>query len=532
MRSVPVPSAAVSGPHEAHPLLSGRRGLGLAAVCTLLFLTFLDNTIVSVALGDIQSRLSAGVQSLQWIVNGYALVFASMMLFAGVLGDKVGQRKVMFTGAAIFCAGSVLCALAPDATTLISGRAVMGLGAAASEPGTLAMLRHLYPDRGQRARATGVWAAVSGLALALGPVIGGVIVGLSDWRWIFWFNLFFGVLALAIGAAVLPEVAHTPSRRIDFVGATLGALCLSLLVFGVIRGETDGFGTAYVVTLIVLSGVAAAAFVTWQWRARDPLVPPQFLRSATFNVPNVVAFAAYFGTFAVFFFAALYMNIVLGYGGLRIAAQFVPMMLVMIGASLATGRWLAATGSRRPIVSGSFIFAIGLLLAARALGPHQTYLPVAGALAVAGLGIGITVVPTAFAVVTAVPEDRAGMASSAVNTSREIGAVIGTAVLGAIVNASLVSNATAQLDALGLGSLKGFVTSAILNGGIDIGGSVSGSDPDTQKLVQALYDAFHSGLEVALLLSAATVFVAGTLAALTLRDQPAHELGKARPDLS
>ena len=178
----------------------GGRTLALATLCTLLFLTFLDNTVVSVALGDIQFSLQANVSDLQWVVGAYALTFASLMLACGMIGDELGRKKVMLTGVGVFCAGSVLSALAPNVQTLIAGRAIMGLGAAASEPGTLSVLRHIYTDERARTRAVGVWAAVSGLALALGPVIGGAIVGAWSWRGIFWFNLFFGLAALLVAA--------------------------------------------------------------------------------------------------------------------------------------------------------------------------------------------------------------------------------------------------------------------------------------------------------------------------------------------
>src|SRR5690348_1769695 len=232
-------------------MVAPRRGtaFALAAVCTLLFLTFLDNTVVSVALGDIQSSLHAGIQSLQWVVNGYALVFASVMLAAGAIADEFGHRKVLLAGAGVFCGGSVLCALAPTSSLLIAGRAVMGLGAAGSEPGTLAILRYLYPERRQRARATGVWAAVSGLALALGPVIGGVLVGLGGWRAIFWFNLAFGAAALIVGSRLLPETSEADAYRVDTAGALLGAAALSLFVFAVIEGETAGFTSHEVLAL-------------------------------------------------------------------------------------------------------------------------------------------------------------------------------------------------------------------------------------------------------------------------------------------
>src|SRR6201993_1085305 len=183
----------------------GGQGLALATLCTLLFLTFLDNTVVSVALGDVQVSLKANVSDLQWVVGAYALTFASLMLACGMIGDELGRKKVMLTGVGVFCAGSVLSALAPNVQTLIAGRAVMGLGAAASEPGTLSMLRHLYPDARARNRAIGVWAATSGFALAAGPVVGGVLTGVWSWRGIFWFNLAFGLAVLIVAAVIPPE---------------------------------------------------------------------------------------------------------------------------------------------------------------------------------------------------------------------------------------------------------------------------------------------------------------------------------------
>jgi len=516
-------SVAYDGPKLLH---GGRRGFALAAVCTLLFLTFLDNTIVSIALGDIQQDTHAGVQALQWIVNAYALVFASMMLVAGALGDRFGHRKVMFFGATIFAAGSVICALAASSGLLIAGRAVMGLGAAASEPATLAMLRHLYPARRERARATGVWAAVSGLALALGPVIGGVIVGVANWHWIFWFNLAFGLAALAVGATLLPETAKATGRRIDVLGAVLGAGALSMLVFAVLEGETNGFGAVIVVVLFCCAVVVGIGFVWWQHKAREPLVEPRVARDPMFAASNMVAFAAYFGTFAVFFFCALYLHVVAEQSGLRIAAQFLPMAVAMILASLATGRWIARTGARRPIGLGCLLFAGGLAFTDQVLNPHQTYLPLAAALTLVGIGIGIVVVPTAYAAVGSVPLQRAGMASSAVNTSREIGAVAGTAVLGAIVNSSLISHLNSQLEKLGLGTLKGFVIPEVLHGGAAFttsgGGSVASraTTPLAKKLLQSVYDAFYAGLHICLNLSAAIVLLAGVVAMFVMRHEP------------
>src|ERR1700677_2435847 len=201
-------TGAVPGMETKEGGLGSRaQSAALATLCIVLFLTFLDNTVVSVGLADVQSSLHAGITSLQWVVNGYALTFAAFMLAGGTLGDMLGRKKVMLAGVAVFCAGSVVAATAPNVDLLIGGRIIMGLGAAASEPGTLSIIRHVYPDRRTRADALGVWAAVSGLALALGPVIGGVLVGVSDWRAIFWFNLAVGTVAFVMALAWVPETS-------------------------------------------------------------------------------------------------------------------------------------------------------------------------------------------------------------------------------------------------------------------------------------------------------------------------------------
>ncbi len=496
-------------------------GLALAALCTLLFLTFLDNTVVSVALGDVQSSLGAGVQSLQWVVNGYALVFASVMLAAGAIGDEFGHRKVMLAGAGVFCAGSIICAVAPSSAVLIGGRAVMGLGAAGSEPGTLSMLRHLYPDARRRARAIGVWAAVSGLALALGPVIGGVLVGLGSWRWIFWFNLILGAGALVVGAALLPETSNPQAHRVDAAGALLGASTLALFVFAVINGETDGFASASVLTLFACSAAACAAFVWWQLRARHPLLELDYLKNRAATTSNIVAFAAYFGTFGIFFFSALYLRVVVGFSGYRIAAQFLPMMVLIIVAALLSGRWTARIGPRVPVVTGCLLFGAGLLLTDQYLGKHPAYLPLAISLGIAGAGVGVTVVPTTFAATSAVRPERVGMASSTVNTSREVGAVLGTAVLGAIVNAQLTGHLTDQLRKLGVpASFQGIVIDAVEHGGLPSGSQTSAAVQQygslVNKVIDAAYNAFYAGLHAALLMSAVVVLCAALVAAVGL----------------
>jgi EmrB/QacA subfamily drug resistance transporter len=511
-------------------------GLALAALGTILFLTFVDNTIVSVGLGNMQTDLKASIADLQWVVGGYALTFASLMLACGMIGDEFGRKKVMLTGAGVFCAGSVLCALAPNAPVLIAGRAVMGLGAAASEPGTLSVLRHMYTDRRARARAVGVWAAVSGLALALGPVIGGALVGAWNWRGIFWFSFFFGLAALLVAAIVVPESSDHRQLRVDTGGTLLGAGALATLMFAIIDAETSSFSAPAVIALLCAAAVLAAAFLLWERRAVSPLLELRLFRSARFTVPNVVAFCTYFATFAIFFFTALYLNEVVSASGYRIALVFAPMTVCMIVASLLAGRWTGRAGRsspRWPVVIGCAAFAAGLLLANPLITPHPDYLALALALALAGAGIGITVVPVTTTVLNAVPAERSGMAASATNTSREIGAVTGVAILGSLVFSRLNSSLTTHLEQLNVPasakaeilSFKSLIISFIETGQTGGNTSYASYGGIVKQVIGAAYESFAEGLHASFYLSAGLVTAAGLLAAVTLGGTP----GDAEP---
>jgi EmrB/QacA subfamily drug resistance transporter len=525
-----IPSASLPVSGQVPAARRGGRPLALAVLCTILFLTFLDNTVVSVALGSVQGELHAGVTALQWVVGAYALTFAGTMLAFGMVADEFGRKRVMLIGAGVFCAGSVLAALAPNTGTLIAARAVMGLGAAASEPGTLSMLRHLYDDERTRTRALGVWTAVSGLALAAGPVVGGALVGVWNWRAIFWFNLAFGLAALAAGVMVLPENADPDAHRVDITGAVLGAAALAALAFAVINAESIGFSAPSVLLLLCVSAVAAVAFFWRESRAAHPLLDLRFLRVPRFVAANMVSFCAYFATFAVFFFTALYLEEVVGDSGYQIALVFLPMTSLMIAAALVAGRWTSAVGPKWSIFIGCLLFSAGLMLTTFSLSPSPAYAPLAAALALTGIGIGTTVVPSTSAALSAVPAERSGMAASAANTSREIGAVTGVAILGALVNSQLQSSLVSRLKHLGIpanfqsivinGIETGIVPPSSHNRGAG-GAAGAGHASLVQQVIQAAYSAFYSGLRAALFLSAILVFAAGlaTLVLLRKREQ-------------
>jgi EmrB/QacA subfamily drug resistance transporter len=503
------------------------RGAALAALCAILFLTFLDNTIVSIALADIQTSLSASVSDLQWIVDGYMLTFAALMLTGGTLGDLFGRKKVMLAGVAVFCAGSVVAAVAPTSGILIAGRLVMGIGAAASEPGTLSLIRHIYPERADRARALGVWAAVSGLALALGPVIGGVLADGPGWRSIFWFGFGFGALSLGVAAVTLTESKDPAGRKLDVPGLVTGACAITAATFAVIGGENRGYGTRWIDGLFVLSAVLVVAFVLIERRSRDPVVRLEFFHNPTFTAANVVAFATNLSVFSVFFFTALYLQLISNFTGNQIALVFTSLAVAMIVAGLAAGRWTARMGPKVPMVVGCGLAGLGLLLVDRQLTVTTSISALAWPLAIAGVGFGIALVTMTASVLAIVPPEQSGMAASTVNTSRELGGVFGVAVLGAVVNAQLTSGLDEKLAKLHIPLVyRKVVVDFVTTGGnitsAENSPGVKGHTRLIARVLVAAEDSAGHGVHLALQIAAGIVLAAGVVAAFAAR----HRVGQ------
>jgi EmrB/QacA subfamily drug resistance transporter len=499
-----------------HPISSVRASSGFSALLVILFLTFLDNTVISAVLSNVQSELHAGVTQLQWVVGGYALAFASLMLICGALGDAYGRKKVMLIGVAIFCAGSVLCALATSTEVLIAGRMVMGAGAAASEPGTLSMIRHLYVDHRARARALGAWSAVTGLALAIGPVLGGVLNGIFNWRAIFWFNVVLGLVAWFVGSEALPESADPTASRPDFLGFVLAALSLGMATYATISGETAGYRASSVVTLYVLSGVALVAFVVVERVVRAPMVPLSFFRRPAFAGSTFIALTSYFSILSIFFFVALYLEIVASAGAYQLAQDFIPLLVGMVSASMLSGRWVAQSGARAPMTIGCLVAAVGVVMTDHFISPHAGLSTVGWTMGVAGVGFGILIVPVTSAALSSVPPEHSGVAASVTNTSRELGAVAGVAILGSVVNGQLTVNLMHRLAQLGIPPMyREMVINAVTTGTVAQQRKALGPvGPALQKIIDhvvgAAYQAFTHGVNLAL--GAATVLLVASAA--------------------
>ncbi len=505
------------------PLTSALSHLSFVALMSVLFLTFLDNTVVSPVLTNVQSELHAGVPQLQWVVGAYALAFASLMLVSGSLGDLIGRKPVMLVGVGIFITGSVISAIAKDPTILIVGRIVMGIGAAGSEPGTLSMIRHIYPERQRRARALGAWAAVSGLALAAGPVIGGILVGLWSWRAIFWANVLFGGVALVIALVALPNNPPEIHAPLDAAGFALSTTALATATFATIRAESIGYGASSIITLYVISLVSLVAFIVVESRVRSPMINLRYFGRRTFLGANFVAFTTYFSIFSIFFFVALYLEVVVGVGAYRLALDFVPLLAGMVAASLFSGRWVARTGSRTPMVVGSILAAAGVFTTNLVIGTHVGLGTLGWTMGLAGVGFGIVVVPVTSDALQSLPAAHSGMAASTVNTARELGAVSGVAILGSIVNGQLTVHLTQRLIQIGVpASYRAEIIAALTTGTIgakakQYQGGGAAIQAIIDKVVNAAYGAFTNGLHIALLVasglmvvSALTALIGGT----------------------
>jgi MFS family permease len=381
----------------------------------------------------------------------------------------------------------------------------------------------------------GVWAAVSGLALALGPVFGGVLVGLWSWRAIFWFNLFIGAVALIMTLLFVPETSDRQGSRIDFVGIVLGAIALAAASFGVIQGETSGYFTWWILALFGVSLGAGFLFVHVERRSPHAILDISMFHRSAFSGSLFVAFAAYFGTFSIFFFTALYLQVVANASAFATAVDFVPMALGLIIASVFTGPWVARHGPRVPMTVGCILAATGILLTSVVLNPHVDLATLGWVLPIAGIGFGIMLVPVTSVPLSVVPPERSGMAASATNTSREMGAVFGVAILGAIVNAQLTGQLASRLKAIGVPpNFQALVLHAVTGGGIGQGGAANSAEHDKNaavakiatKVVNAAYQAFGQGLHLALELSGSLLIVGAIVAAFTV-----HRVSGERYDI-
>ena len=452
-----------------------RKWWTLGALAFALFMIMLDNTVVNVALPSIQRDLGICLTELEWTVNAYALTFAVLMLSGGKLADFFGRRRVFLIGLAIFTLSSLVCGLATTGGTLIGARTVQGVGAALMMPATLSIISATFPPH-QRGMAIGIWAGVSAMALAIGPLIGGLVTEHIAWSWIFFLNVPIGVVGLIVGRLVIDESRDTSrEQRLDIPGLLASAVGLFALTFALIEANSYGWTDPVIVGLFALSAVALAAFVLLERHQRSPMLDLSLFRSSTFAGANVVALLVTLAMFGVFFFMSIYMQNILGYSATKTGAAFLPMTILIILIAPIAGKSSDRIGSRALMTVGMLCLAASLAIFSR-LGLDSTFWDIFPGLIVGGFGMALVMTPMTAAALGSVPVEKSGVGSGVLNTFRQVGGALGIAVMGAIV-ASYVD--------------------------------LSGGRPDPAS--------FIDGFQVALLVSAVFALLGAVIAAATIR---------------
>src|SRR6516225_306040 len=450
-----------------------RRWWTLVAVSLATFMTYLDNNVTNVAIPTIQRSLHLSVASLEWVVSGYVLVFAGLMLVGGRLADVYGRRRLFLIGLSVFTLASLAAGLAGSGGLLIASRAVQGLGAALLVPTTLAIIIATFQEGRERTRAIGLWTAIGALALAFGPLIGGFISQNFRWGWIFFINVPVGVITFAMAVAWISEShGRSSSRHLDIPGLASSAVMLFALTYALIEGHDKGWTSATILGAFALAAVAAAAFVLIERRSAEPMVQVSLFRSRVFSGGTSVIMLWAFGIFGIYFFTSLYLQGILGFSPVEAGLAFVPMALFVAAFAGVSAPVAARIGTRWTVTLGLVIMLGGLYLLARQ-GLHASYAGLMPGFLLFGAGSGLMNAPLTSSVLSSMPPHRSGVASALLNSSREVAGLLGITVIGAVLR-----------------SRQG----AALHDGL--------------TPARAFLDGYHAGLAVTIALTAAGIVVA------------------------
>jgi EmrB/QacA subfamily drug resistance transporter len=441
-----------------------RRTWTLIAVALATFMTYLDNNIVNVALPVIQRDLHLSTAGLEWIVSGYILVFASLLLAGGRLADVYGRKRLFAIGLVIFTAASLVAGFAGSADVLVAARAVQGLGAALLTPTTLAIISATYPDPRERNMAVGVWSAVGALALALGPLLGGLISDHLSWGWIFFINVPVGIATLALGLWAISESRESSApRRLDLPGVVLSSVALFGLTYSLIEGHDRGWTSPIILGGFLLAATLGLAFVWREQHTAEPMVAMSLFRERVFSGGLIALIMWGFGIFGIYFFTSLYLQNVLGFSPTEAGAAFVPMALLMAAGAIASEGVARRIGAYRSVGLAMALMAAGIA-SVSLLGADATFWQLMPSFAAIGVGGGLTV-PLTATVLSAMPRDEAGVASGIFNASREVSGLLGITVIGAILTArqgAAVRSGHGAVDAFLSGYQLGLLVAAVL----------------------------------------------------------------------
>jgi EmrB/QacA subfamily drug resistance transporter len=428
-----------------------RKWWTLGAVAFGLFMIMLDNTIVNVALPSIQRDLDIGISELEWVFNGYALTFGVLMLTGGKLADLLGRRRIFIAGLVIFTLASLFCGLATSAGWLIGARVVQGAGSALMNPATLSIITATFPPR-QRGMAIGIWAGVSAMALAIGPLVGGLITEHWSWNWIFFINVPVGILAIVVTRLVVDESRDTSAeQRLDLPGLLSSAIALFALTYALIEANSYGWSSPRILGLFAVAAVGFVAFVLLEMHQRTPMLDLDLFRNGTFAGANSVMLLVGLAMFGVFFYNSLFIQNVLGFSAVQTGASFLPMTVLIIIVAPIAGKFSDRVGSRWLVGVGMILLSASLFIFSR-LDATSNFWDILPGLLIGGFGMAIVMTPITAAAMGSVSVDKAGVGSAVLNSMRQVGGSLGIAVMGAIVAAS-ASGSPGTPE-----SVQGFVT--------------------------------------------------------------------------
>jgi EmrB/QacA subfamily drug resistance transporter len=492
-----------------------RRWFTLATMCLSLSIITMDNTILNIAIPNLVDDLGVSNSQLQWIVDGYTLVFASALLTMGSLGDRFGRKLALRIGLIVFALGSIGSALSGSAAALIAMRSTMGIGAALMMPSTLSIITNVFRDPRERARAIAIWAAVSALGLAAGPLLGGALIKHFSWSSVFWINVPVAGIAVAAGYFFVPESKDSSAPRLDPFGTLLSFTGLASLLFAIIEGPTKGWTSPGVIGAFALGFTILLAFVLWERHTDHPMLDMSFFTHARFTAASFSITLVFFTMFGILFLMTQYWQFVHGYSPLQAAVRLVPYALVMMVATVLSARIVERVGTKLVVATGLFVVSAGLVLLSF-VGAHSSYPRVIGILTIIGVGVSLVMPACTESVMGSLPRDKAGVGSAVNDTTRQMGGALGIAVMGSVVASMFASRIDAAAGEVGLSPDQLSTSRESLGASLEIADTLGAKGARFAELAR---EAFVSGLDRGALIGAIVMVIGGLLA---LRFLPAR----------
>ena len=481
-------------------------------------MAFLDSTVMNVALPALQAELGASAREVQWSYGAFALVLSALILVGGTLGDRFGRRRLFVIGAAIFGAASLWCAFVPDTGQLVVARAVQGFGGALLIPASLAIVGASFEGK-QRARAIGAWGALSGLAMAVGPVLGGLLVEYVSWRAAFLMAPAMAIVAIPIALSHVPESRDPDARRLDLAGALLATSGLAGVVYALIESSARGFGDARVLAALVVGLIALSAFVLVEQHARHPMVPPSLFHSRSFAGANLVTLLFYIALTGSLFFLPFLMMQVHGYSAFVAGSVFLPFVAMALLIGRFSGRISARFGAKLPLIVASLALAVGLLLFALPGADHGSYWTAFfPAMVVQGFGMALAITPMTTAALGSVEGEHSGMASGVNNAVTRVAGLLAVAVLGAFIYGAFSLSLDARMERM---DMPGDVRSAMEAAKADLGAAEAPAGVNEgmeARIERAIDESFVAGFRAVMLASAGLALASALIAALLVGD--------------